>query len=126
MNSPYLYRHPFSPMDVGWMEDGDPDTIVEQSGWRSTDQILGGMQDAGRRLQAFRLGEFDLVDREVDDSDLEETPVFRTIGADFVDMTQDVNRATLAALRLQEAKKLSEAPRVDPEAPGVDPEAPKK
>jgi hypothetical protein len=97
--SPYSFRIPLTPPPHDYREYPDPETIVEQSGWRSTDKIVASLQDAGSRLQAYRKSEFDMNSDIGDNEDFPEV-VLRTPEVDFTDVdnlrrqaVQDMARA---------------------------------
>lgn len=104
----YKWREPFSSMDPGWKENVEPETIVEQSGWRSTDKIVGDMMDAGVRLQAYRKGQFDLMRDMADNDELPEV-LLRHPNVDFTDVDDAGRRASQDALyRAAERKRAAD------------------
>lgn len=72
--SVYDFRVPFSPPPDSAAEVIDPETIVEQSGYRSTEQMISEMMRAGENLMAARRrGDFDF-DEEIVDQPLDVSP----------------------------------------------------
>lgn len=72
--SVYEFRVPFSSPPAFAAEVIDPETIVEQSGYRSTEQMINEMMRAGENLMAARRrGDFDFDD-EITDQPLDVSP----------------------------------------------------
>lgn len=102
--SPYSFRLPLTPPPHDYMEYVDPETIVEQSGWRSTDKIVTSLQDAGSRLQAYRKSEFDLNGELGDNDDFPE-PVLRSPEIDFTDVDNLRRQAVAEVATLRQKQK---------------------
>lgn len=126
MSSPYKFRIPLTPPVDDWLEYIPPETIVEQSGWRSTEQIVSSMQEAGLRLQAYRRGQFDYTEDIGENDEIVSDPL-RKLDLDYVDVDRIASKARLAAdsyVKAQEALKDVQEPVVAPSAPVVASSAP--
>ena len=84
-------------------EDVSPDTQTEQAGYRTTQQIVEGMINAGDRLDSFRR---DLYDLDYSDEDGEIDPT-RSPNFDLADASA-IGRSVSASLAAQ-AEKVSNA-----------------
>lgn len=103
MQLPYVDRRPMTPPTDDFREYIPEDTIVEQTGWRSTEQIVTSLQDAGRRLQAYRKGMFDPFDDE-DEGEIP-SPILRNPDIDFTDVDRAASIVQEEALQAAERVK---------------------
>lgn len=109
----YEFRVPFSPPPPDPVEMS-METIVEQSGWRSTERIVNELLRAGANLEAFRKGEFDFLNSDVPDDDSLDPVGMRGYDIDLTDISSAVehqNQLRAAYLRAKEEKNAEMARR---------------
>lgn len=96
--SPFVSRLPWSSPPVSALEVNGGDFVTEQSGYMSTEQLVTDMLKAGKALEDYRNGMYDL-DEEADwDEDVPLDPTRR----------KDFDLADFTALKLRHEQKLEE------------------
>lgn len=106
--SVFLFREPFSPPPVDAAEKIPFDSIVEQSGFQSTEQMVNELIRAGERLQEYRRGLYNYTRDVIDDEELVASPLM-ALADDPVDLKEALDGTINRAVQSRVAKEAENA-----------------